>query len=826
MTIEQISALDKIKSLPDNSQDIIFADPPYALGSTVFIDSDGKPKYKEAKDFMNKWDMPDHNFWEEFFKQANRVLKYGGRCILFGIDRQLMLFQYYATFGGLQTNQSMYWTFACNDVETEILSNRGWLKYNQITKNDKVLTFNPKTELSEWQSVNDIFVYNVSNIDMVRIKNKDIDQKVTGNHRLLLKHKTNSRYEFSEWGYKEAKDLLRLKSNLVRFPMSAKNVENDIGEINQDYYHFLGWVFTDGYYQQGDNSIRISQSSTNIEKVNIIRDLLTRLGYDFKEYKRNRIYEYKETKKEYIEHVFYVNNDISKNIKNLYPNKRPDYELLNLHSENRYWLWVGMLGGDGGYNLSNGNRLTSIYETFDIDTVSYNLTKNIETCDFFNALSVSLGYKTIQNNMSSKSVVYVNCRKNTSGTQMKLGKEVTTEKYSGDVWSISTNNTNYCIRRNGRVSFTGNSSFPKATDVSKILDKRLGNEREVVGTRNDFALDGAVRNGNNHKNHKESAKESSSHEYGYKANSTWDVEVTKSTSKLGSKYEGTKYSISPLKQVLETLMVFQKPTKNKSTLDDILAYEDGDNEISPSIWNIDGSRVPTNQELGRLQKDGPLPSKYGFNDNSMGDKFQEGSPLGRYPSQLFISEEMGEILDKQSGVLKSGARKTEYTRRDKNPNETYDKFNEIQMDDTESDEGGMSRFFHNIGYLDEEVDLLLYSSKVSGSERNYGLNDKLKNNHPTLKPIKLIYRIAQLLKSPNPQKVFFPFSGSGSEIIGFISAGFDKELFTACELSQEYINIAHKRIEAWEKVDFDTYFTSKKIVTKPNTKQEDIDEWT
>ncbi len=109
--IECISALDKIKQLPDNSQDIIFADPPYDLGSTVFIDTDGKPKYKVASDFMNKWDMPNHSFWEEFFKEANRVLKYGGRCLLFGIDRQLMLFQYYATMGGLETKQSLYWAF-------------------------------------------------------------------------------------------------------------------------------------------------------------------------------------------------------------------------------------------------------------------------------------------------------------------------------------------------------------------------------------------------------------------------------------------------------------------------------------------------------------------------------------------------------------------------------------------------------------------------------------------------------------------------------------------------------------------------------------------
>lgn len=47
--IENICALVKLKSLPDNSQDFIFGDTPYALGSTVFIDTDGKPKFKEAK---------------------------------------------------------------------------------------------------------------------------------------------------------------------------------------------------------------------------------------------------------------------------------------------------------------------------------------------------------------------------------------------------------------------------------------------------------------------------------------------------------------------------------------------------------------------------------------------------------------------------------------------------------------------------------------------------------------------------------------------------------------------------------------------------------
>ena len=521
--IENICALEKIKKLADNSQDIIFADPPYALGSTVFIDKiDGKPKYKIAKDFMNKWDMPDHLFWEEFFKEANRVLKYGGRLLFFGIDRQLMMFQYYATMADLQTNQSLYWLFV--------------------------------------------------------------------------------------------------------------------------------------------------------------------------------------------------------------------------------------------------------------------------------------------------------------------------------------------------------SSFPKATDASKMIDKRLKTAREVVGFDEEKSkkMAGNCFGQNVYKDN------------GFNSNNmTADGAciITKSNSELGQKYDGFKYSIAPLKQNLETIMVFQKPNKHKSVLDDILAYENGDLSISPSIWSIDNSRVPTADSLngGATSSNNAVVSKDGFDRPWMHDEEKleahkkkiienvaKAETLGRYPSQLFISNEMGGELNRQSGVLKSGV-----------PiNGTTGSCNGLLMDDVESSEGGLSRFFHNIKYMDDEIDLTIYSPKVSDSERNYGLDaieskirtprgnnqgvrycitcnktdnmtnnhdncegkftyklsKPLKNDHPTLKPIKLIYQVAKLLKSPNPQNVFFPFAGSGSEIIGFMKAGFDYNLFECSELSEDYINIANIRIESWKSVDINTFLEKKEIIKVKET-NDSLKEW-
>jgi site-specific DNA-methyltransferase (adenine-specific) len=103
-----------MSALDDHSIDIIVTDPPYALGSEVIICKDGKPDYRKATDFMNKWDMPTGVWWEKWYAEALRVLKHGGYCLMFGIDRQLLMFKYYAALAGFEERQSLYWYFTSN----------------------------------------------------------------------------------------------------------------------------------------------------------------------------------------------------------------------------------------------------------------------------------------------------------------------------------------------------------------------------------------------------------------------------------------------------------------------------------------------------------------------------------------------------------------------------------------------------------------------------------------------------------------------------------------------------------------------------------------
>ena len=55
---------------------------------------------------MNKWEMPTGDYWEKWFIEAYRTLKHGGYLLMYGMDRQLLLFKYYASLAGFKSNKA------------------------------------------------------------------------------------------------------------------------------------------------------------------------------------------------------------------------------------------------------------------------------------------------------------------------------------------------------------------------------------------------------------------------------------------------------------------------------------------------------------------------------------------------------------------------------------------------------------------------------------------------------------------------------------------------------------------------------------------------
>jgi site-specific DNA-methyltransferase (adenine-specific) len=334
------------------------------------------------------------------------------------------------------------------------------------------------------------------------------------------------------------------------------------------------------------------------------------------------------------------------------------------------------------------------------------------------------------------------------------------------------------------------SGFPKSLNVGMAVDKALGNDREVTGTTKANGMKAITK---------------SRVEQGYRKNLTIaNSRDERPTTKGTSPYEGYGTALKPAH---EPCVLARKPIEG-TVANNVLKHGTGG-------LNIDESRV------GKQQGD---RTEYGVNGikrktgNVWGKQYGEiefDGTQGRFPANL-IHDGSDEVV----GLFPNSKSAGEYHK---------DKLNTFKPDKAmfalgyqtnayAGESGSAARFF--------------YTAKASKSERNAGLDrfepkresDRIKddgvggdnprnrsnnaraNHHPTVKPLSLTKYLANLIKPPTGGRLLVPFSGSGSEMIGALQAGW--EHVEGVELTEEYIPIAEARIKYWvSKVEEETIQT-------------------
>ncbi|KKK63461.1 hypothetical protein LCGC14_2994050, partial [marine sediment metagenome] len=301
------------------------------------------------------------------------------------------------------------------------------------------------------------------------------------------------------------------------------------------------------------------------------------------------------------------------------------------------------------------------------------------------------------------------------------------------------------------------SGFPKATDISKQLDKMAGVEHPS-----------------------EEAK-------------LWN----------GWKSHG-------LKPAYEPILVAMKP--NEGT------YAQNALKHGVAGLNIDGGRIPHNENLS-VKRDG---HKLDTNKQGWGFKAVSRDNKGRFPANIILDEEAGRMLDKQSGISKSSGGSGEKSMGGLGKSK-YGKY-ALDIKATHigglGDKGGASRFFYcakaskaernkgceELEYKDPAVVTDFRPTikshpenwKNLPSETPYARGEPAKNNHPTVKPLKLMEYLCILTKTPTGGIVLDPFMGSGTT--GIACKMTDRK-FIGIEMKEEYMKIAVARIKAYKKED-------------------------
>lgn len=294
------------------------------------------------------------------------------------------------------------------------------------------------------------------------------------------------------------------------------------------------------------------------------------------------------------------------------------------------------------------------------------------------------------------------------------------------------------------------SGFPKSMDISKAIDKQAGAEREIIGVKKYASPAGNNDNfgvGNN------------------TANPNKRILTAPSTPEA-QQWEGWGTALKPAN---EPIVVARKPLSEKTVAENVLKWGTGG-------INIDGCRVETDELKNKTwnngtQRVGEGGSPEGGQDFHYSNGVVQGNSIGRFPANVVFDEEAGEMLDKQSGISKSTMSRGG-TEKKKGVFEGQKGSLNLKVctPHIHSDSGGASRFF--------------YCAKTSKSERGEG------NNHPTVKPLKLIEYLCKLI-TPKNGTVLDPFIGSGTTAIACKRNNFN---YIGIDNENTYCDISNKRI--------------------------------
>lgn len=288
-----------------------------------------------------------------------------------------------------------------------------------------------------------------------------------------------------------------------------------------------------------------------------------------------------------------------------------------------------------------------------------------------------------------------------------------------------------------QIQWIYGSGFPKSHDISKAIDREAGAKREVIEER--------LKNGNM------KGKGYKSEQAGQKS----VCNITAPTTAAAKQWQGWG---SALKPANEPIVMARKPiegTLAQNTLKHgcgginvdagrigFSSTEDSDKVLGPTLTTQKGAKHTAGAMTGGIHR------------------IDAGNPQGRFPANIIFDEEAAAVL------------------------------------------GEPSRFF--------------YVAKASKRERNAGLDGELKqkqgarpksadasgkfpdhdhrvsggNNHPTVKPIKLMEYLIKLV-TPPAGIVLDPFCGSGSTGVAAKNLGLG---FVGIEREKEYCEIAEKRL--------------------------------
>lgn len=443
--------LDVLRQLGDASVDSIVTDPPAGIG------------------FMGReWDSDrgGRNQWiawlASVMREALRVLKPGGHALVWALPRTSHWTATAIEDAGFDIRDVHHHIFGCVPLETEILTERGWVAYDQLAIGESVVQVDERGRAS-LGSIERVSVYPFEG-EMCRIATRSTEQVLTPGHKMHAYARRNKwkRTDTDEtMTMLDAEDMVGADRDGVagwQLPLGARGADVRRSLESADVASLYGWVITEGNFQRDTRAVNLYQNEG--PKADEIRALLRRLDVPHSEYLRTRD-DYDGTPRENVQWYIKVGPWAERLLADLAGDKpTPPEWLAWLPEEQAHALFESLIDGDGSRN--DGDASGAWYQ------------KRPEVRAWFQSLCFRLGYRSTDN--VSKSAVQWS---RTDSTEVQRGSHrqrwASRVPYAGEVWCPTVPQGRWVARYRGNVFVTGNTGFPKSlTPKSSRIPRGTG----------------------------------------------------------------------------------------------------------------------------------------------------------------------------------------------------------------------------------------------------------------------------------------------------------------------------------------------------------------
>lgn len=433
-------------------------------------------------------DIPLQNFNCSHLKMLSSDYDIRGSSIIMSVYKDLMLYD--------KIREAKY----CLSEDTEVFTDNGFKLYNEVTKEDKIACFNPNTEEIEFHSYIKKYIFDYNSDEdgnLFHFNGKKVDSLVTPDHQMWVQE-FGTGNTLKNWGKCRAKEMNRARYRLRaqanwkgEEPPKEVTLYDNVKLDIETYLKFVGYFATEGTSYINDKKMyevslyqnKDSDCFVDIERVQ--KRIAQVVGREVKQYnavsksekvcKRLAIFEKQFTL--WVRENLGVkkNKYIPKWIKNL---SKPYLEIL----------LSAMIKGDGNERLSVKENTEQIAFGVASKQLANDFYEIAYKCGYVPTMSIS-----IENDAEfyrvyfSKNSLVGHCP--IVGTDESYAN-IDQVPYKGIVFCFEVPHHLFVVRRNGKISITGNSqadNFINPVTLVKLGDPTGAwkpNDQDIINFRN------------------------------------------------------------------------------------------------------------------------------------------------------------------------------------------------------------------------------------------------------------------------------------------------------------------------------------------------------